>query len=173
MKHETSSVWRILTTILFLSAVSVLIGRGYSQEPKDESVSPVIKSSSSIGEVTFPHQFHFEDLELECQACHHETNATSLKMPHEDYFDDFWIDCKICHRGDGTSASQPRSCSSCHHDSPTSIADETLSTKVVIHKICWKCHEIEKGEKASQGCSDCHVKNPDKKAGLPVSSSFE
>jgi hypothetical protein len=27
---------------------------------------------------------------------------------------------------------------------------------VVVHKNCWKCHELEKGEKASQGCSVCH-----------------
>jgi len=132
------------------------------QDPQETQPGPIIKSPSSIGEVAFPHQFHFEDLEFECQTCHHETNASTLKMPHEDYFEDFWIDCRICHKAAGTSSSQPQSCSNCHHDSPTDIADETLSAKVVIHKNCWQCHEMEKGEKASQSCSVCHLTQPDK-----------
>ena len=133
-----------------------------AQDTPEKQLAPVIKSPSSVGDVAFPHQFHFEDLELECQTCHHETNASTLRMPHEDYFEDFWIDCRICHRSDGPAVSQPQSCSNCHHDSPTDIADETLSAKVVVHKNCWECHELEKGEKASQGCKVCHLKNPDK-----------
>ena len=162
MKRNSS----LLRITLFIIVVAVsgfaVIGLGRAQDPQEEQLNPIIKSPSSIGEVSFPHQFHFEDLEFECQTCHHETNASSLKMPHEDYFDDFWIDCRICHRSDGSAFSQPQSCSKCHHDSPTDIADETLSTKVVVHKKCWECHEVEKGEKASQSCTDCHLQNPDK-----------
>jgi hypothetical protein len=158
-----SSLLRI-TLFIIVVAVSgfAVIGFGRAQDPQEGQLNPIIKSPSSVGEVSFPHQFHFEDLELECQTCHHETNASSLRMPHEDYFDDFWIDCRICHKSDGLTLSQPQSCSKCHHDSPTDIADETLSTKVVVHKKCWECHELGKGEKASQSCTDCHLQNPDK-----------
>ena len=72
------------------------------------------------------------------------------------YFDDFWIDCKICHHesGDVTLKAQP--CSKCHHTHPAGIADETLSSKVVIHKSCWECHEIGTGGEATTNCKLCH-----------------
>jgi len=130
---------------------------GWIQNPLEQEVTAVIISPSSIGEVSFPHRFHIEDLEFECETCHHETNAAVLRMPHDDYFDDFWIDCRICHRGEGEVVSQAQSCANCHHDSPTGIADETLSSKVVIHKNCWGCHELGNGEEASRGCKGCHM----------------
>ncbi|MCJ7581280.1 MAG: cytochrome c family protein [Candidatus Aminicenantes bacterium] len=163
MKRHITSFGKALFFVLFIVGVSALIGISFAQDNQEKLLDPIIISPSSVGEVAFPHQFHFEGLELECQTCHHEINASILQMPHEAYFDDFWIDCKICHRGDGSAVSQPQSCSNCHHNSPTDIADETLSAKVVIHKNCWKCHEMERGEKASQSCSVCHIKNPDKK----------
>lgn len=137
----------------------------FAQDVEEKQLPAIIRSPSSsavVGDVAFPHQFHIEDLEIECQSCHHETNAAALRMPHEDYFNDFWIDCRICHRADGSSVLQPQSCSSCHHDSPANFADETLSAKVAVHKKCWECHEVETGEKASQSCKTCHQKNPDK-----------
>jgi len=166
MQRHTSILKRILWCILFIAGGSLLMGIVIAQDTQDKPLAPIIKSPSSVGEVTFPHQLHFEDLELECLTCHHETNAATLQMPHPEYFDDFWINCKICHKGSGAVVSQPQSCSNCHHDSPTDIADETLSAKVVVHKQCWGCHELETGEKASQSCSDCHVKDPDKKGSL-------
>lgn len=126
------------------------------KKPGQAKAPPVIKSASSAGEVTFPHQQHYEEFELECKTCHHETNAAELKFPHEDYFDDFWIDCKICHHKTGATTLVAQACSKCHHDSPANIADETLSSKVVIHKNCWECHEVDKGEEASKNCKLCH-----------------
>lgn len=161
MKRYATSLRKTLFLVFFAAGVAALIGIGLAQE---KQLTPIIMSPSSVGEVAFPHQFHFEGLEFECQTCHHETNASTLQMPHEDYFNDFWIDCIICHKGDGLTVSQPQSCSNCHHNSPTDIADETLSAKVVVHKKCWECHELEKGEKASQSCLVCHIKNPEKNA---------
>ena len=53
---------------------------------------PILVWPSRVGEVTFPHEMHFDDLDISCEECHHEINAARLEMPHEDYFDDFWID---------------------------------------------------------------------------------
>ena len=83
----------------------MLIGIVSAQESEEKELTAVINSPSSVGDVAFPHQFHSDDLEIECQQCHHETNASPLKMPHENYFDDFWIDCRICHRGEGSDVS--------------------------------------------------------------------
>lgn len=126
------------------------------QSSQQDSIPEVITSASSAGEVTFPHRLHYEDFEVECKTCHHEINASKLKFPHKDYFDDFWIDCKICHHESGKVTLQAQPCSKCHHSRPTDIADETLSSKVVIHKSCWECHEIGTGGEATTNCKLCH-----------------
>jgi|SaaInl7_200m_RNA_FD_contig_71_90005_length_2128_multi_7_in_0_out_0_2 hypothetical protein len=113
----------------------------------------------AIGEVSFPHELHTEDLEIECAECHHEINADVLEFPHEDYFEDFWIDCRVCHRPDGEPATA-RNCTHCHHQAPADVADQTLSAKVVIHTRCWNCHEVGAGATASQTCGDCHQSLP-------------
>ena len=123
------------------------------------------RSPSSVGAVTFDHEFHSENLKLECKSCHHETNASTLRMPHKDYFDDFWIDCRTCHKTNGKAVSEPQSCSTCHHDSPTNIADETLSSKVVTHEKCSECHELGRGATASKSCATCHEMKPETRAG--------
>jgi Zn finger protein HypA/HybF involved in hydrogenase expression len=79
-------------------------------------------------------------------------------MPHPEYFEDFWIRCETCHH----VAAEPgcaQSCSACHHGSPASIADETLSSKVVIHQSCWECHPTSTGREASLGCALCHQRD--------------
>ncbi|UCH64797.1 MAG: hypothetical protein JSW63_09220 [Ignavibacterium sp.] len=116
-----------------------------------------IISSSSVGEVTFPHLFHYEDLEFECEECHHEINAAKLITPHDKYFSDFWIDCNICHNGNETVKMEAQACSNCHHSHPHNIADETLCAKVVIHQSCWECHEVGTGVAASESCEMCHT----------------
>ena len=111
---------------------------------------------SSIGEVIFPHQMHIEDMEIECVECHHEINATKLITPHPEYFKSSWINCKICHNGSENIKQKIYTCSKCHHTTLTSIADETLSAKVVVHKKCWQCHDVETGKEASANCEMCH-----------------
>jgi len=125
---------------------------------QDTTIVPEeIISPSTAGEVFFPHLQHTEEFDVACEDCHHETNAAELNMPHDDYFDDFWIDCKICHHEGGTAKLQAQACSKCHHSSPTNIADETLSSKVAIHKNCWNCHEVGTGQEASASCQLCHT----------------
>jgi hypothetical protein len=116
----------------------------------DETVPP-----SAASETRFPHSLHAEELEFECSECHHEIDAARLRMPHDSYFEDFWIDCRSCHRETDAPA-EPQSCTNCHHASPVSTADETLSAKVVIHRACWGCHDSGTGQEASRGCSFCH-----------------
>jgi hypothetical protein len=110
-----------------------------------------------LGDVRFPHAFHYDALELECASCHHETQAAELDIPHLQYFEDFWINCAICHRQRPTAVG-PVACSECHHGSPADIADETLSAKVVIHRSCWTCHEVGTGAEASRSCGNCHAR---------------
>ncbi len=128
-----------------------------SPNPKDTLEIPEeLISPSSVGEVSFPHLFHFEDLDIECQECHHEINATKLNTPHPDYFKSSWINCKTCHNGSEKIKQKVYTCSKCHHTNPTNITDETLSTKVVVHKNCWNCHEVGTGAEASESCEMCH-----------------
>ena len=131
---------------------------GMTADTLIDGLPDILRSPSALGEVEFPHRFHFDDLELACTECHHETNAAVLDFPHEDYFDDFWIDCAICHRASGEITLQPQACSTCHPAGPRDTADETLSAKVVIHMNCWSCHETGTGAEASENCKTCHVK---------------
>jgi hypothetical protein len=114
--------------------------------------------SSSVGNVLFPHNLHFEELELECSECHHQIHAMGLDTPHPGYMTSSWINCQICHDTKPENEKDYYKCSDCHHSDPDNIADETLSSKVVMHKSCWKCHESGTGVQASKGCIDCHVK---------------
>lgn len=128
-----------------------------------QEIAEVIEWPSTVGAVSFPHLMHVEDLELECADCHHETNATRLDMPHPEYFEDFWIDCTSCHHASAIAAA-PQACSNCHHDSPVTVADETLSSKVVVHRSCWNCHEVSTGVEASKACATCHKQSSHQKS---------
>ena len=140
---------RACVVAVLLCAGAVLVGIAVAAA--DDGLPEFIDS----GDVCFPHAMHYDDLGIECVSCHHETNAAELDMPHEDYFEDLWIDCRICHKP-GQAASVPLACSNCHHESPTDIADQTLSSKVVIHKSCWECHDVGRAEEASMACKTCH-----------------
>lgn len=115
-----------------------------------------IKIPSSVGEVVFNHQKHIKDLGIKCVECHHQINAKKLNTPHPDYLKSSWINCQICHDGSEKARQAVYACSACHRTNPTNIADETLSSKVVIHKQCWKCHAVSAGKEASASCELCH-----------------
>ncbi len=117
-----------------------------------------ISFTSEVGTVLFPHNLHVKALEIECAQCHHQIHAMELDTPHPDYLTSSWINCQTCHDTNSETSKKYYKCSDCHHSEPDNIADETLSSKVVMHKSCWKCHETGSGIKASEGCSDCHVK---------------
>jgi len=122
------------------------------------SMPDEISFKSSVGDVLFPHDVHVKDHEVECDECHHQIHAMELDTPHPDYLTPSWTRCQTCHNTDSPSKEKYYKCSDCHHSVPNNIADETLSSKVVIHKSCWKCHESGTGAQASEGCGDCHVK---------------
>lgn len=113
---------------------------------------------SSVGNVIFPHDFHVTGVKMECVECHHQIHAVELDTPHPGYLTSSWIRCQACHNPNTASEQIYYRCGECHHTSTSNIADETLSSKVVVHKSCWKCHDTRTGVEASQGCVDCHVK---------------
>jgi hypothetical protein len=138
-----------------LASVALLLVGAAPPPAAPNEVTEVIEWPSAAGDVSFPHRFHAEDLEIPCADCHHETNAGRLDMPHPEFFDDFWIRCESCHE-EAVARAPSQACSACHHDSPVTIADETLSSKVVIHQSCWTCHEVSTGADASASCRSCH-----------------
>lgn len=157
--------------VLFLLTFSL---SSYSQEVKQTEVNsqktppdaPVAVSDlpenitiqSSFGNVVLPHDIHVKKVKLKCNVCHHQIKAKELDTPHPDYMTSSWISCQTCHAADSEFTRKYYKCSVCHHSEPNDIADETLSSKVVIHKSCWKCHETGTGVKASERCSQCHEK---------------
>ena len=115
-----------------------------------------ITLESTFGNVVIPHDVHIKDVKLKCDACHHQIRASELDAPHPDYLTSSAVNCQTCHSTNSANRKKYYKCSGCHHSEPDDIADETLSTKVVIHKSCWKCHEAGTGAQASRGCSNCH-----------------
>ncbi len=117
-----------------------------------------ITIKSSLGNVVLPHDVHVRNVKLKCKLCHHQIHAQELDTPHPDYLTSSLINCQTCHSTNSETRKKYYKCSKCHHSDPDNISDETLSSKVVIHKSCWKCHEPGTGVEASKGCSDCHMK---------------
>jgi hypothetical protein len=117
-----------------------------------------ITIESSLGNVLLPHKVHVKDVKLKCNVCHHQIHASELDTPHPDYLTSSRASCQTCHETNSETRKKYYKCSLCHHSDPDDISDETLSSKVVIHKICWKCHEAGTGAQASEGCGNCHAK---------------
>ena len=124
----------------------------------DTDMPDEIAFESSVGNVLFPHSLHVKELEINCAECHHQIHAGELDTPHPDYMESSWINCKICHDPDSEMSKKYYKCSDCHHSVLANIADETLSSKVVLHKSCWQCHASGEGVQASESCIDCHLK---------------
>lgn len=114
-----------------------------------------ITIESSVGNVLFPHNVH---MKFGCAACHHQIHAKELDTPHPDYLTSPQMNCQDCHDTSSGNSSPYYKCSDCHPSEPENIADETLSSKVVVHKSCWKCHKTGTGVEASKGCGECHLK---------------
>ena len=64
--------------------------------------------------------------------------------------------CRYCPGDDYQGATTGWSCYDCHDTNLRDIADERLSPKVILHKNCWACHEVETGVEASESCELCH-----------------
>jgi hypothetical protein len=160
MRTRTIPASLLITALL--SFTPALGGQSQTQGTEgetslDEPRSPPDAEASPLGEVVFPHDEHSDEMDVECEECHHETNASPLAYPHPELFTDFWVDCQICHHEPGATDLEPQACSNCHHATTEDAADETLSAKVVIHELCWSCHEIGVGAEASDACEDCHT----------------
>jgi Zn finger protein HypA/HybF involved in hydrogenase expression len=120
-------------------------------------VADEIRMKSSLGDVVLPHDVHVKKVKLKCIECHHQIHAKELDTPHPDYLMTSRANCQTCHDTDSENGKKYYKCSRCHHSDLDDIADETLSSKVVIHKSCWKCHEAGTGAQASAGCGNCHA----------------
>ncbi len=122
--------------------------------------------ATTLSDVVFPppgvfdHDLHVDDLELECNECHHEAAALPFETPHKEYFEDLWITCETCHTEENLDLG-PRACSDCHVRSPSGIADQTVSLKVATHRNCWSCHDSGTGLDASESCASCHYETSD------------
>ncbi len=125
-------------------------------QPRSSEPPVEIRIASSVGEVVFHHQAHVADFGVDCAECHHQINAKALTTPHPNYLQSSWVNCRTCHDDSGPAKPAAYSCAACHRTNPAQIADETLSAKVVVHRQCWKCHEVGTGQQASEACAACH-----------------
>lgn len=121
------------------------------KDPPENIVIP-----SVVGEIRFPHSFHYDDQDIACTTCHHPVNAKPFKTPHNRIFKNSKTDCTACHGGPAKAENQ--ACSNCHLSVSHAEGQIHLldSHKVAVHKTCWACHEQGKGQKASKGCVFCH-----------------
>lgn len=145
--------------IKFIAAAVAAILLGAVNLPAAESTLKIPAERifpSSAGEVLFHHEMHVKNLGVKCVQCHHAINARKLSTPHPDYLSSPSVKCEICHDESEKIDKKAYSCSECHRTNPIDIADETLSTKVVVHKQCWKCHPVSTGKEASVVCEKCH-----------------
>lgn len=108
------------------------------------------------GAAKFSHFQHFEELEIACVECHHETNAGRLVTPHASYFEGLRVDCALCHERGGEERLAPLACVECHPKVADGAHDQLMSTKVVVHRTCWTCHDQGTGPEASENCLFCH-----------------
>ena len=63
--------------IVTLAALLMAVPAGGQSPGTDLEAPEVITSITAAGTVDFPHSMHAFDLEIECAACHHETNAAT------------------------------------------------------------------------------------------------
>ena len=142
--------------LVAVGSVIFLLAAGIPCRSDTLAIPSVRSFPSSVGEVTFTHEMHTKDRGIQCAECHHQINAKKLTTPHPDYFKSSSIKCEICHNESEKVKQKAYTCSGCHRTNPVDIADETLSAKVVVHRQCWKCHQVGVGKEASKACEFCH-----------------
>ena len=158
VRARTAPRWyrSLLVSVTGFAAAILISGPGSTQTPSDQGGSPQATTRPQIlGAADFPHDLHALDMEIDCTDCHHETNAKALVSPHPQSLETASAECRGCHRR-SDKEQEPAPCSLCHPETPAHIADETLSSKVVIHEVCWRCHETGRGQAASRNCVRCH-----------------
>ncbi len=130
-------------------------GGGGTARPAEGPPPKVVTFPARVGQVTFPHAMHVDDLGIDCTDCHHPVTAPTLDTPHPRYFKACRIPCATCHHADGTARSSHR-CTTCHGE-PGPRSSRMLSAKVALHRMCGNCHEIGTAKDASASCSFCHT----------------
>jgi len=93
----------------------------------------------------FPHQEHVTRHNLECVECITRPTRLRLDTPHDAYLAGNGIECQVCHQGRSLPREPQALLQPVNPVTPTDVADETLSAKVVIHRTCWRCHPMREG----------------------------
>ncbi len=130
---------------------------GGAGEPEPEGGGPpdTVTFPSHVGEVTFPHAMHVEDLGIDCTDCHHPVTAPKLDTPHPKTFESCSVRCDTCHGRKDTEPADHR-CTTCHTKTVDAAHDAIPSVKVALHETCFTCHEVGTGPDASGSCANCH-----------------
>jgi len=136
--------------------VGVTVAVAGGEEPGAAGPPDMVTIPSHVGEVTFPHAMHADDLGIDCADCHHPVTAPALHTPHPETFQGCAVRCDTCH---GRTASEPADhrCATCHPARVDAAHDAIPSTKVALHKTCFGCHEVGTGPDASASCVNCHA----------------
>ena len=145
----------MLRYVLAAAAILPLAAAGAPPQPAPVEIPVELRLHSTVGDVVFRHAAHITDRSIPCVECHHQINAKKLATPHPEYLQSSWIKCTVCHDESGKTRAV-YTCSACHTATPTNIADETLSAKVVVHRQCGKCHQAGTGKDARASCRLCH-----------------
>ena len=141
--------------LLTAAAVAVAAG-GDSREGTTPAPPKTVTFPSHVGEVTFPHAMHVDDLGIDCTDCHHPVTAPRLTTPHPGYFRQCPVPCTTCH---GAAEERPgdHRCATCHTGTVDAAHDAIPSAKVALHRTCSACHDIGTGPDASNNCETCHT----------------
>jgi len=146
----------LLFAAVILGGVAAAVPGGAVEPPATEPAPPeMVTFPSHVGEVTFPHAMHAEDLGIECTDCHHPVTAPKLVTPHPEAFEGCSVQCTTCHGRVATGADDRR-CTTCHTARVDAAHDAIPSAKVALHQTCSACHEVGTGPDASASCTNCH-----------------
>ncbi len=119
-------------------------------------VECIDEEAVSFGSVSFPHQIHVEDQEMECTQCH---------TPYEKHGQTLIQGCSECHHGEGEGAVK---CEDCHTQTATLYKglmspDGKKHPDIMAKQVsCEECHvQVKKGDETTikgvmKACVDCH-----------------
>ena len=119
-------------------------------------VGCIDEEAVSFGSVSFPHQIHVEDQEMECTQCH---------TPYEKHGQTLIQGCSECHHGEGEGAVK---CEDCHTQTATLYKglmspDGKKHPDIMAKQVsCEECHvQVKKGDETTikgvmKACVDCH-----------------
>jgi|GEM_PF-551548 len=116
--------WTVLIMLVFLVGTFGAVARSAKTPPKSVTLA------SKIGDVTFLHEKHSEELKISCSECHHMMHKEKDKMA-----------CKDCHKTttDGSLSALKevfhKTCKSCHDQKVKESGSRRIPTR------CNACHK--------------------------------